>query len=280
MSNQIFNYPALASESLSGEYAIVAVTVYALLGLALGSFATMAVHRWPSGEPWVTKRSHCPSCGTTLGIRDLIPLFSWLWQRGRCRYCRTLIPSRYPLLEAACMTLALICLWLYGPGITSILVLLMLVALGIMVVVDWQHTIIPDETQVIVATTGLMYAWMHDSLTTNLLTAVGVGAAGYLLAYTYRLLRGRDGLGMGDIKFFAAAGCWLGWIGFLPFICYAGAMGAAFGTIWARRQVTQPFPFGPALAASLALCVLWPTSAAWFWNTIAQGAERLAALLT
>ncbi|MCB1538670.1 MAG: prepilin peptidase [Alphaproteobacteria bacterium] len=73
--------------------------VFFCLGLCLGSFATALVYRLPRGLNWTTERSRCPSCGHALGVPDLVPVFSWLFLRGRCRHCGTRIPARYPLIE-------------------------------------------------------------------------------------------------------------------------------------------------------------------------------------
>ena len=85
---------------LQGSPAIRA-GLFFCLGLCLGSFMTALAYRLPRGLNWTTDRSRCPSCGHTLGVPDLVPLFSWLFLRGKCRHCHTPIPVRYPLIELA-----------------------------------------------------------------------------------------------------------------------------------------------------------------------------------
>lgn len=266
MSNQMFNLTAVPFSALNGWELAAALGFYLAFGLALGSFATMAVHRWPAGEAWVRARSYCPACRAPLAARQLIPLVSWAWQRGRCGFCRAPIPARYPLMELAAALAAAASLWRFGAGAESVLVTVLLVLLMILAVVDIRHYIIPDQVQAGVAATGLMHATLEGRLAAHALTGAGALLAGWLLAAAYRQVRRREGLGMGDVKFFGAAGCWLGGMGFLPFLCLGSALGTAFGAVWSRRNLGAPFPFGPGLAAALAVCVLYPATVEGFWR--------------
>lgn len=90
---------------------IIHVIFILLVGLSLGSFASLIAYRWPRRLPWANTRSMCPACGHVLGARDLIPLVSWLMSKGACRHCGTAVSARYPALEVAS---AVICLMLYG----------------------------------------------------------------------------------------------------------------------------------------------------------------------
>lgn len=100
---------------------IIHTLFIALIGLCLGSFASLIAYRWPRGLPWVAARSACPACGHALGAKDLVPLFSWLATRGKCRYCQTGIPVRYPVLEIICSGFCL----------------------GVYALVGWHWTLIP-----------------------------------------------------------------------------------------------------------------------------------------
>lgn len=277
MSNQMFNLSETPLFQLSGAQPWLALLLYLALGLCLGSFATMAIHRWPAEEDWVRKRSYCPACGHTLAVTQLTPLFSWLWQRGRCAYCQAAIPFRYPLMELAAAACAALSLVLYGISITSVLITVLLVLLLIVVAVDIRHYIIPDQAQWGIAVTGLAQATLDGRLMPHALTALAAIGGGWVLAWAYRHIRHRDGLGMGDVKFFGAASCWLGPMGFLPFLCLGSILGTLFGFLWARKNLGMPFPFAPGLAVALAACALSPSLIIRFWEGMTALVQFLVA---
>ncbi|MBI1216194.1 MAG: prepilin peptidase, partial [Alphaproteobacteria bacterium] len=131
----------------------LALTVF--LGLCFGSFATALAYRLPRGISMVKRvRSACPSCGHPLGVPDLVPVFSWLFLRGRCRHCRAPIGWRYPLIELATLFLCLVFLHRFGfsPPLLAVFVLAPLVV-SIMDI-DIHHKIIPDALNISIAGAG------------------------------------------------------------------------------------------------------------------------------
>lgn len=113
------------------------LVIVMLFGLALGSFGTAVSWRAARGESWIVMegkgkaaRSRCPECGTLLGLRDMVPVFSWLFQRGKCRYCKATIPARYPLIELATM---LACLGVYASWGLNVSAVALMVSVGFMV---------------------------------------------------------------------------------------------------------------------------------------------------
>lgn len=226
------------------------------LGLCLGSFATAMIARIPQGRSWIAarakpERSACPQCGHRLSALDLVPLLSWLLLRGRCRYCGKTIGWRYPATE--CLAL-LMCVAVYGawgfsaPGIVLLLAVPFLLG---MLVIDLDHMILPDQLQVILFVLGLVFVFFSGPAVSvyppALLAALIYFALAYALARGGALILKRDALGMGDVKFFAVAGLWLGGWSLPAFMMLAGAGGILLGLGWKFFVKTPRFPFGPAL---------------------------------
>ncbi len=238
---------------------LVEILLVLLLGLCFGSFVTLASYRLPRGDGVVAGRSRCPSCNTTLGARDLFPVFSWLLSKGHCRYCHTGISLRYPVIELVTALLFLIVYLAHGISFASMLLMLMSTALVIMVVVDLEHMIIPDEVHLALLVLALGY---HAAVGTPPAQVAGgfavMLALGMLLHHGYYYLRGREGLGFGDVKFFTVAGIWLGLWPLLPFLLIAGLLGVMTGLLWRALGRGDIFPFAPSLASSLWICALWP----------------------
>jgi prepilin signal peptidase PulO-like enzyme (type II secretory pathway) len=231
-----------------------------LLGICIGSFVTMASFRLPHGFDIVFKPSYCPSCNTSLTVPDLFPLLSWALQRGRCRHCQTAIPLRYPLIELA---LGLTFVWIaarYGATLDALLLMLLATWLAILIVTDLEHFIIPDSMQIAIGLTGIAWRCYHDNDPLDMLYGAAGGLAlGLSLRYGFLWLRKKDGLGWADVKFLGVAGLWLPLGSFVSFLFFAGVFGTVFGLLWrVIRKENGIFPFGPALAASLFICVQWP----------------------
>lgn len=231
----------------------------ALVALAIGSFAGTLVLRLPAGEG-IDGRSHCRTCGTALGPRDLVPVASWLAQRGRCRACGAPLSWFYPAVELAALALALWA-WSVADGWllwASCAFAWTLLALAL---IDFEHEILPDALTLPLMALGLGVAWF--SAPPMILDNVAGAAAGFVLfaavAAAYRRIRGREGLGRGDAKLLAALGAWVGLSG-LPSVVLIGSVAALVGALAARafgrsRALQDRVPFGPALA--LAGWLVW-----------------------
>lgn len=244
------------------------------LGLCLGSFATAMIARIPEGRSWIAsrakaERSACPHCDHQLGAFDLVPLLSWLFLRGRCRYCREAIGGRYPATE--CLTL-LMCMAVYGAwgwAAQGVVLLIAVPFLVSMLVIDLDHMILPDQLQAILFALGLAFVFFSGSAASMypaaLLAAVIYCVLAYVLAKGGAVLLKRDALGMGDVKFFAVAGLWLGGWSLPAFMMLAGVGGVLLGLGWKIFVKTPRFPFGPALIFALFVLLLLraPTVSAW-----------------
>lgn len=249
-------------------FAIPAIVIF--LGLCFGSMVTLVSYRLPREEPVGNTRSRCPSCKKTLGVRDLVPLFSWIISGGKCRQCKAKISSRYPLTEIC--TGALFYLVYLEKGVSFEAAVLMMLATGMMILIvtDLEHYIIPDEIQILYLLLGGIYhfAIRHTPIEEplgGLLVGILIGAS---LQLGYRYLRKKEGLGTGDVKFLASAGLWLGLKPLVPFFVFSGLLGIVSGLLWRALGFGKIFPFGPALAIAMFVLILYPQSEQWFWESL------------
>lgn len=241
----------------------------AFLGCIFGSFATMLIHRIPSQDrsAW-GGRSACPKCDAVLGIRDLVPVLSWCLSRGgRCRHCQASIGWRYPLTEVATALVFTGAWWASaGFGLPFFLLAALGLTLVVMSAIDLEHGYLPDALQITALLLGLVWRFMapgdplHQALDA-LLGIVALGGTGLLVRWGFRLLRRREGFGLGDVKLLAVAGLWLG-LGPAPlYLIAAGLGGAVFAVIWRQLGGGREFPLGPALALALFLALIFPEAA-------------------
>ncbi len=232
-----------------------------LLAPVIGSFLGVLILRLPAGRPIALARSSCDHCQTPLAARDLVPLVSYLVQRGRCRYCRGIIDPMLPGVEFAAITVVLAAMVL-RPDPTALWIDCLLgwtlLALGW---IDWQTMRLPDVLTLSLLLAGLCVTWLQQPSAVP--GHAGAAIVAYLafqgLALGYRRLRGREGLGAGDAKLLAAAGAWLG-LAPLPWVVLLAACAgllAALGWALAGRRIgaATALPFGPWLA--LAFWLLW-----------------------
>lgn len=230
------------------------------LGLVFGSFATALTYRVPLGVSWIydrssrSTRSACPACGKALGVRDLIPVFSWIFLRGRCRSCGSAISPTYPAIELATLAGCIGVWFFWGLDLNALLMMLAVPFLVAMLAIDIKHLILPDQLVAIVAVLGALRAlWggvlLQDPMATILYIASGATYAGlaWVLRGAMGAVLGREALGLGDVKFFGAAGLWLGLQGFAFFLLAGGVLGIVFGLVWRAVRRDPVFPFGPAL---------------------------------
>lgn len=234
-----------------------------LLGLLAGSFLGLVSVRLPAGRGVVLGRSRCGGCDRVLSPLQLIPVVSYGLSRGRCAACGSPIPLRYPLMELAAAGIGA---WagLSQPGLApAILTALLGWQLLLIAVVDGEHFWLPDILTLPLLASGLAAAALLDSH--RLLdAAVGaaVGFAGlWLVAFLYRRLRGREGLGGGDPFLLAAGGAWVGWLGLPTVLIWASAAGLSLvlGRAATGRSVSgsDRLPFGVFLGAGIWLTWLF-----------------------
>lgn len=251
--------------------------VLALLGLCIGSFLNVVIHRLPlmlergwkiesaellgvkldEPEPVTlsTPRSRCPSCGHAIAWHENIPVLSWLWLRGRCSACKARISARYPLIELATAVLFGVIGWRIGAQPVALLWCGFAAVLVALAAIDWDTTLLPDGLTLPLLWAGLIAAAL--GWTIPLPTALWGAVAGYLSLWSvywlFKLTTGKEGMGFGDFKLLAALGAWLGATMILPIVLGASVIGAfvglgmkASGALREGRFV----PFGPFLAGS------------------------------
>ena len=221
-----------------------------VLGLVVGSFLATVVVRWPAGRS-IGGRSQCDGCGRRLGMADLMPLVSWAAARGRCRACGAAIDPTHPAIELAAAAAGGLAFWAVpGPdGLRLALFAWMLIPI---VALDGAHFWIPDRLSLPLVALGLAFGW--GPVADRLWGMAAGGGLFLLLAIGYRRLRGREGLGLGDVKLMAALGAWLGWA-LLPVVLLAASViGIVMALLDGRRRATVHYvPLGTCLGLSALL---------------------------
>jgi len=232
----------------------------ALSGLAVGGVPNVCIHRLPRGASVVAPPSRCPACGHRIRWSDNVPVVGYLLLRGRCRACRTPTGPLYPPVEIA--TAALFLLQFGALGLQPLLAprLLFTAAMIVLFVVDLRHRLLPDAITLSGLAAGLACAvFLEPGWRAALLGAVAGGGALLAVAGGYFLVRGREGLGLGDVKMLAMIGAFLGWPLVFVTLAWASLLGAvtgvgmvrAAGVGWQYRLPLGSFLALAAVAASL-----------------------------
>ena len=249
-----------ASIYISGGVLFYFCFLAAAWGAAMGSFLHCAAWRIARGESFLTGRSHCPDCGHTLGVFDLIPVLSWVLLRGRCRYCGTAIPARYPLSELFCAAISVSCLLRFDLTVLCARNYIFLCCLFCLSLVDLERLIIPDGCLLLPALAwvlALPWTWEGWSgVAAGVLAGLGLGGAMLGLSLVMDRILGRESLGGGDIKLFALIGLYLGPAASLFAVLFSCLLGLVFALAFRFRR-GEAFPFGPAIALAAAAMLLW-----------------------
>jgi leader peptidase (prepilin peptidase)/N-methyltransferase len=250
-----------------------------ILGLLIGSFLNVVVHRLPKmmEQQWAEEcaemsgtapaaatapfnlmvpRSRCPACGHQITWVENIPLLSYLFLRGRCSACKVGISARYPLVELATGLLFFLCASRWGITLSTGVWCVFCATVVCLALIDWDTTLLPDDLTLPLLWLGLIAAALGWT-PTNLQSALWGVVAGYLSLWTvywcFKLVTGKEGMGYGDFKLFAALGAWFGWQALIPIILMASVIGAIVGIAMkfsAGLRDGGYVPFGPFLAGS------------------------------
>jgi leader peptidase (prepilin peptidase) / N-methyltransferase len=242
----------------------LSASLYAVLAAPLvGSFLGVLVTRLPLREPVLWARSACQACGCRLAPRDLVPLVSWALLRGKCRSCGAKIGLFYPAIELAAIAVAL---WAAAVA-DGPLLLWATCALGwgllALFVIDLRHHLLPDALTAPLAALGLLVTGLIDraAVLSHLLGVVLGYGAFVSIAWAYRRMRGRDGLGRGDAKLLGAAGAWTSWAGLPSVVLIAAAVGLAVALATRARggrlAADTRIAFGPGLCVGIWLVWLY-----------------------
>ena len=246
----------------------LASIVVLALGLVLGSFLNVCIHRLPLGESIVTPRSRCPKCGAPVQAWHNVPVLSWIALRGTCASCKAPISWRYPAVEALTGGV-LLALWRgLGPswafGIAGVFALMMIV----LFFTDWDHHLLPDAVTLPGFGLGLALAWWNPFLGEpgwpRLVAAVSGAALGSGLLWgigaLYQRVRGVEGMGFGDVKLMALIGAFTAPAGVAATLFAGSVVGAAVGLLLIPlrgRDLKSELPFGCFLAPAAMAALLW-----------------------
>jgi len=233
-----------------------------LLGFVIGKFLALASLRMPAGQPVDWSNSACEACRRRANVADLLPVAGYVMLRGRCPACATAMPVRFPLIEGACLAIAIWAIATFS-GPLALLTALLGWWLLLIAIVDAEHFWLPDRLTIPLAVFGLVAAAAYGP---QRLIDHAIGAsAGFVIltaiAWVYEKLRGRQGMGGGDARLLAAAGAWAGWIGLPSVVLWASATAlvvvAVKATIQRRVRGDDRVPFGTYLAFGIWLTWLY-----------------------
>ena len=250
-----------------------------ILGLLIGSFLNVVIYRVPkmmerqwaeecaelTGTPTaptekfnlLTPRSRCSSCGHQIQWYENIPVVSYLFLRGKCSACAAPYGVRYPLVELVTGGLFFFCAWRWGWTPTALVWCGFSAALLTLAVIDWDTTFLPDDITLPLLWGGLIAAALQWNPAVDLPTALWGAVGGYLslwgVYWAFKLATGKEGMGYGDFKLFAALGAWFGWPALIPIILMASVIGAVIGLVMKFSSGLREggyVPFGPFLAGA------------------------------
>lgn len=230
---------------------------FALFGLIFGSNAAFLSYRLPrDGWNWLERDSRCPHCRTALRKLDTIPVLSWLLLGRKCRTCGESISWRYPAIELATSALFVLAWWMHrGDPVLAGIVAAIFYGLVIVTAADLETKIIPDQMViflvVIAAVYGRQQHWGWKQWGLRVASAIAMSLLFLLLGAAMRRIKGRAGIGIGDVKFGVAAGLLVGLEGFGNYLLVVGLCGLAFGAAWRLVGREPEFPLGPALCAAV-----------------------------
>jgi leader peptidase (prepilin peptidase)/N-methyltransferase len=232
------------------------------VGLVIGSFLNVVIHRLPKEQSVVTPRSRCPVCLTPIRARDNVPILSYLLLRGRCRACGTRIAWRYPAVEALTAALFALVLREFGPTLEAAVLAAFLCGLIVVSFIDLDLQIIPNAVIVPGIPLGLLAgALLGDPPLVDRLVGVLAGAGFlYLVLYYGGLFYGQEAMGEGDLNLIAFIGAFLGWRGVIVTILVGCFTGSAVGlALIGLRRLTrrQTIPFGPFLSVGAVVALFW-----------------------
>lgn len=268
-------------------YPVAFLLLTALLGLIIGSFLNVVIYRlpimlehlWqrqceelnhqpaaetPTGEPFnlVYPGSRCQHCQHAIRAFENIPVLSFLWLRGKCAACGKAISWRYPGVELLTGILSLAVAWRLGISPAALAALFLTWALIALAFIDYDRQILPDDITLPLLWAGLLLNTF--GLFVPLSSAVIGAAAGYgslwLVYQLFRFVTGKEGMGFGDFKLFAALGAWLGWQQLPLIILLSSFVGAVIGIVFIalfRRDRRLPIPFGPFLCVAGWVALMW-----------------------
>jgi len=246
---------------------VVLTAVFALLGTAIGSFLNVCIDRLPIGKSVVHTASHCDACQQRLSPRDLVPVFSYLWLRGRCRYCQAYIPQRIFWVEIGSGLLLAFLYWHYGLSVELAVIAFYCYLFIVLGVIDLEHQLILNKITYPAAAVALIISVFIPSIGSTDVSLpwseIANGAIGGAIGLIFLLIPAliyRGGMGWGDVKMAALIGLVTGF----PLVFVALFMGVILGGLVAGlllllriKKRKEAIPFGPFLSLATIATLLW-----------------------
>jgi len=268
--------------------------VVGILGLIVGSFLNVVIHRLPimtqrewerecasilklsssssEEEPFnlIRPRSRCPHCKHQITALENIPILSYIWQGGKCTHCQKAISPRYPLIEGASAFLAIITAWHFGFGWAVLGALALTWALLASSMIDFEHQFLFDSITLPFLWLGLLcnLFGLYTDIESSLIGAMVGYVSLWSVYWLFKLFTGKEGMGYGDFKLLAMLGAWMGWQALPSIILMSSFIGAVVGitlVLWRGHDKNIPIPFGPFLAAAGWINLLWGNYFLWYY---------------
>lgn len=210
----------------------------------------------------ITPNSSCPHCGHHIRAWENIPVISWLFLKGQCSNCGNSISGRYPTIELATATLSALVAWQFGFGTEAFALIGLTWVLIALAMIDYDTLLLPDSLTLPLLWLGLVINL--NGTFTSINEAVIGAVAGYMslwsVYWVFKLLTGKEGMGFGDFKLFAALGAWFGWTALPLIILLSSVVGAFVGIcliLFKGRDNQKPIPFGPYLCGAAIVYIFW-----------------------
>lgn len=240
------------------------VVAYAfVIGAVVGSFLNVVIYRLPREKSLIWPGSTCPACGEPIRWFDNVPLVSWILLRARGRCCGASISARYPFVEGLAAVAAALGVYRFGLTLVSVEVIIFAWASIALAFIDFEHQILPDVITYPAIVFGLVMSWAGGIVELwEALIGAGIGALlPILVIVVYKLIRGEEGMGWGDVKYLAAIGAVSGIYGCLWVLVVGSAIGALIGVwliVMKRGSSKTALPFGTYLAAAVLIWLYLP----------------------
>ena len=224
------------------------------MGGLWGSFANVCIYRLPQDKGVVAGRSYCPKCKTQIIWYDNIPIFSYFFIQGKCRKCKKQISIQYLIVELLSIISFVVAYFLYGITVTTLLFIILALAFIIIFFIDLKHYIIPNSLTFPLMFIGFVKSFDPNlnELFPNYINSLIGGVFGYgiiwAIIFIYKILRNKEGMGLGDAKLLSAIGFWFGWIA-IPFIMFLSSLIALISVVPSllknSKTMSSQIPFGP-----------------------------------
>jgi len=233
-----------------------------IFGAIVGSFLNVCIFRLPKEESIIWPGSHCPHCNKPIQFYDNIPILSYIFLNGKCRYCKKSISTQYPLVEGITALSSLLIFMKFGPSLSYLFYFAFVAALIVITVIDLYHQIIPDVISLPGIGVGLLASLILPQITfLNSLIGVLLGGGSlFLVAYCYQWLFKREGMGGGDVKLLAMIGAFLGWQAVILTIFLSSFIGAISGIlimVLKGKDSKYAIPFGPFLSLGAVISLFY-----------------------